>query len=309
VSRLEIIDGQLHEPGLQRHWDAKDEVTQHAVLSEALNAMLAAVGVNGAVLHPIEDVGWASRMAESAPDRFVVVPMIAPPQARIRRWDSIDPGSSDLEERLATVAAGPGFSGFRLLPMGQIDALSQPGAGYEVALRFCEEHSRPVFLSAPGRPDQIEAVANRFPRLTLILDQMGLDAPPGSGADGWKGIAAVLALARYPNVNLKLTGLPALSATGEPFLDVEPHVIRLLDSYGAERCMWASDIGFYQGQIGWANRFPSLVGPYPGKHTYAQSLAMIRCASWLDEDQKSRLLGGTARALLNWNIRPAHDVI
>jgi hypothetical protein len=68
-------------------------------------------------------------------------------------------------------------------------------------------------------------------------------------------------------------------------------------------------MGFYQGQIGWANRFPNLVGPYLGKHTYAQSLAMIQYASWLDEDQKSRLLGGTARTLLNWSIRPAHDVI
>jgi L-fuconolactonase len=187
--------------------------------------------------------------------------------------------------------------------MGDIDALSKPGTGYEVALRFCQEHSLPVFLSAPGRPDQIKAVANRFPRLTLVLDQMGLDAPPGSGADAWTGMPAVLALAKYPNVNLKLTGLPALSTAGEPFRDIQPHVIRLLDAFGAERCMWASDICFYQGQVGWANRFPGLAGPYPGKHTYSQSVAAIRCASWLDEHQKSWLLGGTARRLLNWTPR------
>jgi L-fuconolactonase len=297
---MEIIDGQLHEPGLQRFWDAKDEATQHAALSETLNAMLAAVGVDGAVLHPIEDVNWAHRMAELEPGRFAVVPMIAPPQPRLRRWDSIDPGSSNLEERLAIAATRPGLLAFRILPVGQVDALSKPGTGYEAALRFCEEGSLPVFLSAPGRADQIEAVASRFPRLTLILDQMRLDAPPSSGADAWTGMPAVLALARYPNVNLKLTGLPALSTAGEPYRDVQPHIIRILDSYGAERCMWASDICFCQGQIGWANRFPKLVGPYPGKHTYSQSLATIRCASWLDENQKSRLLGGTARTLLKW---------
>jgi hypothetical protein len=300
---VKIIDGQLHEPGLKRYWANTDEATQHAALSEALHAMVAAVGVDGAVLHPIEDVGWAHRMAELEPDRFVVVPMIAPPQPSARRWDSIDPGSSNLEERLAIAASRPGFSAFRILPMGQIGALSKLGNGYEVALRFCEERSLPVFLSAPGRPDQIEAVANQFRRLTFVLDQMGLDVRPGLGAEAWTGLPAVLALARFPNVNLKLTGLPALSNAGEPFGDVEPHVIRLLDSFGAERCMWASDICFYQGQIGWGNRFPKLIGPYAGKHTYAQSLAIIRDASWLDENQKGQLLSGAARRILKWTQR------
>ena len=71
-----IVDAQLHEPGLQRHWDAVDEQTQHMALTEALHTLLAAVGVDGAVLHPIEDVGWAHGVAAAAPDRFVVVPMV-----------------------------------------------------------------------------------------------------------------------------------------------------------------------------------------------------------------------------------------
>jgi predicted TIM-barrel fold metal-dependent hydrolase len=101
-------------------------------------------------------------------------------------------------------------------------------------------------------------------------------------------------------VFLKLTGLPACSRAPYPYSDLRAPVRELLDRFGTRRCFWASDLSFFQGQVGWANRFPVLVGEYPGKHTYAQAVGFWRDAEWLTHDERDRLLGATVRAVLAW---------
>src|SRR5262249_6555085 len=141
------------------------------------------------------------------------------------------------------------------------------------------------------------------PDLTLIIDHVGLRQPPLDEPDSppFKSLPDLLALARFPNVAVKLCGLPSLSSEPFPFRDVVPHLRSIVDAFGAERVLWASDITRFAGRIGLSRwELPEATGEYRGKHTYDQSVNFIRCCSELTEDEKEAILGGTAHRLLHW---------
>ena len=56
------------------------------------------------------------------------------------------------------------------------------------------------------------------------------------------GIAATAALAKYPNVSVKLSASPLFSREAYPFRDMTPHIQRLFDAYGPRRCHWGTDL-------------------------------------------------------------------
>ena len=51
-----------------------------------------------------------------------------------------------------------------------------------------------------------------------------------------------VALAKYPNVSVKLSAAPLFSSEPYPFRDVTPHIRRLFDAYGPRRCYWGTDM-------------------------------------------------------------------
>lgn len=65
----------------------------------------------------------------------------------------------------------------------------------------------------PGALDILARIATAHPKLKLILDHVGLRAT-GKGAAAFADLPAVLALAKHPNVAVKASGMPSLSAEG-----------------------------------------------------------------------------------------------
>ena len=49
-------------------------------------------------------------------------------------------------------------------------------------------------------------------------------------------IGAAAALARFPNVSVKLSSAPLFSRRPYPFRDLTPHIRRLFEAYGPRRC-------------------------------------------------------------------------
>ncbi len=301
---MQIIDAQLHEPGIDSSWGDRDITTRRAVLTEALATLLAAVGVDGAVLHPVEDIEWAFSVAERAPDRFAVVPMLAGPDSPVRRWwdsrrwDSIDPHAPDLADRLDRAFGRVGFAGIRVFATAEMDLPPAAGSGHDIALGWCERRQVPVFVAGGDPGTTVTALVGAYPSLTLVLDQMGLSpALP----DVWAGLPGLLAAAAHPTVCLKMTGLPAFSRPGPPERTIG-RLAEIVEAFGARRCMWASDITQVQGRVGVGNRFPHEGGP---DHFYAGSLAFVREATWLTAQDMQWVLGGTARRLLRWPVTQA----
>ena len=88
-------------------------------------------------------------------------------------------------------------------------------------------HMRPFY--AP----QVQALMEQFPQQRVVIDHLGR---AGMGTpDDYRD---VLALAKYPNVYMKYSGLEYSSKTGYPFEDVKPIVRQAYDAFGPDRMIW-----------------------------------------------------------------------
>jgi L-fuconolactonase len=290
-----IIDGQLHEPGPHLEWPKDtDPETQHALLTEIVLAWMDSAGVDKALLQ--SSVEWGSYASQKFPDKFAFVPGFF-------AMDGGMPGDFGAEvKRLTDI---PGVKGLRLIvgyPLtGENATLFEQGA-FDPLLDECEKQRVPLFVFATRWLPLLAPAIEAHPELTLIVDHLGLPQPPMDEREDppWRSLDALLELAQYPNVAVKVCGAAALSEEGRPFNDVWPYLNRIIEAFGAERLMWASDQSRFLGRIGFGMTLPNAVVPYPGKHTYAESVDLFRDASHLSDADKAMILGGTLQRLLGW---------
>src|SRR5690606_30132684 len=94
-----------------------------------------------------------------------------------------------------------------------------------------------------GQLEIIDELAATNPDAVLVLDHLGLpqaiEPPPPPSP--WEQLPQVLALARHPNVFVKVTGACTMSHEPFPFADLWEPLGRLFDTFGIERCMWGTD--------------------------------------------------------------------
>lgn len=146
----------------------------------------------------------------------------------------------------------------------------------------------------------LEALCAAYPSTTLILDHLGFFRQPATGgllADAatndetsW---AAVIALAKHPQVLCKVSALFRASAEPPPFRDLAPRVEELLAVYGPTRLMWGSDYPFV---LPGGFPLPAGVTQTPAKMGYPDAVAVLR--QWggaaFDDKALGALMGGTA---------------
>jgi L-fuconolactonase len=232
------------------------------------------VGVEAAVLVALKIYGWdnsyALQAAERYPERFRVV-------------GRVDPFGYDPGGEVKRLAQHPGAVGVRVLPRSKHEIELFRSGGYEPILSAAAEAGLVVCVLAHPVFDHLGTIAESHPGLQLIIDHLGLIAPPPrDGSDGFSELGAVLDLARYPNVALKLSGAPALSAEPFPFRDLWPHIHKIIDAYGVDRVMWGSD---------WT-RVPNA--------SYEDSVRFIAESNELTEAQKRAVMGESHRTIFNW---------
>ena len=88
----------------------------------------------------------------------------------------------------------------------------------------------------------LERLCQRYPQTRVILDHVchvGIAKADYSEAD----LVALLRFAKYPQVLVKIGPFQGLGARQAPYLDLLPLLQRVVEAYGAERCMWESDSG------------------------------------------------------------------
>jgi predicted TIM-barrel fold metal-dependent hydrolase len=254
-------------------------VTPHS--AERVVADMDAAGVDAAVTVVPRLYGWDNGYALDAarrfPDRLAVV-------------GRLDWKPPDHRERLRRLMAEPGMIGIRVTNRDDPDAWSEGGA-FEQLLSAAEELEVPV-SGTPG-PRNLEVwqdVARRHDGLTLIVDHLGMEAPPTTvprpGPTPFAHLPALLALAHRPNVYVKLTAAGALSNEPFPFEDIWPAVRQILDSFGPERVMWGTDY----------NRTRILLSYDDGVH-YLDHLG-------LEEGTLQQIFSKTLTDVFAWNPAP-----
>jgi L-fuconolactonase len=300
---MQIVDAQLHEPGPWMNWDDASESIRNGVLTEALLSGMDAVGVERAVLFPTAAAyeGWAQQVALTWPNRFTSV--LCFDYGSAVGSGLLDPTSPDIESRVAELRDSSHVRGLRLVVSFPPEGLRRFQEGlWDRAIGACEKCEMPLFLFCSGHLDVARSLAMDYPNLGLVIDHLGVKQRPVEEMESpaWRRIPELVELARFPNVAVKMCGVPSLSSECYPYEDTWGHVRRVVDAFGPERIMWASDISRFRGRIGWRPRLSGDSAQVVDRQTYAESLSLFRDTGVLSEDEKDWVLGGTARRVLRW---------
>ncbi len=226
----------------------------------------------------------AELAAQLHPDRF----------AWLLRIHRMDPEYASIIRQVRDAPHGralridPGLSQAEMREFGE--------GGYDHILSAAADCGLPVFVFAPDRPQAFARAAKAFPGLRIIVDHCGVfsnsmratlggGAPPLGAEQQTALFGEVLALAEFPNVALKWGHASAMFDTPAwPGEGLWPILRKAIDSFGAERVMWASDYSVNQRGESWAELLFSVRGN-PG----------------LSSQERDGVLGGTLRTWLDWS--------
>jgi predicted TIM-barrel fold metal-dependent hydrolase len=104
-----------------------------------------------------------------------------------------------------------------------------------------ERYDVPVMAFAPQDVEKLGPVAERHPGLRLIIDHMGLNSElKGKPLD--PAVDQLLKFSRLRNVAVKVSSLPSYVADSYPFPSLHPHIRRVVDAFGPQRCFWGTDL-------------------------------------------------------------------
>jgi predicted TIM-barrel fold metal-dependent hydrolase len=276
--RRAIVDSQIHlwkANTPDRPWvpGAQPQLPEPFTI-ERLVPMMNEAGVDRVVIVPPTLEGTRLDYAQEAvrryPGRFVIMGRIAldDPQTALRfpRW----------KEQSGVVGIRLNIAGeqARWLTDGTADWF-WPAA---------ERAGIPVMFLTSGQTSLFGPIAERHPRLPLIIDHMGVAsaAIPTQGLPNLIGQSA--ALAKYPNVSVKLSASPLFSSEPYPFRDVAPHIRRLFDAFGPRRSYWGTDITNSLAKATYRQRITHFTEELP----------------FLSEDDKDWVMGRAIIERLGW---------
>lgn len=284
IESIEIIDAQIHEPFPGAMLDDAQKPLLSLFQVELAREAMDAIGVDMALA--VTDDAFIELAHTRYPGRFPGVHTFFP----------IVPDFSDAVRR---VRAHPAMAAGRALIGNFITAEMRPefdAGAFDTLYATAEEVGLPIFNSTHGGCAKLAAVAERHPELLLIVDHIGVAQHPVSPPEtmSWRTFPDLLALARHPNIAVKLCGAPLLSDVAFPFDDVWPYLDQLFAAFGFDRVMWGSD--YTRMRIA---DLPRGERPRQRGLSYADSLDYLRRSDRIGLADKRKLLGGTARRLLN----------
>jgi len=270
-----IVDAQIH---LWEKGTPSAHHRQEPYSAEQAIAGMDAAGVDRALIHPVLWDPDSNELAVSAvrryPDRFAIM-----------GWFYLDdPNGRDL---VAHWKERPGMLGLRFYTNerhpqswftdGTIDWLwpAAERAGVPVALGAA------MFLPTVGK------IAERHPGLKLIVDHMGVPRA-SKGEAAYRFQPELLALAKYPNVHVKLTLISECSSAQYPYKNIQPEVRRLIDAFSPRRSFWGTDLSVMLSR---------------STCTYPQAVTLFTEEMGYSKDEQEWILGRGLAECLPWPIK------
>ena len=152
----------------------------------------------------------------------------------------MDLAARDAPECIATLALNPKLRGLR--PMLQdlpdndwiLQPVMTPAIEAMIAHGLCFDA-----LARPRHLPHLLRFAERHPALRVVIDHAGKPDIAGGALEPWRTQTA--ALAEFPNVVCKLSGLVTEAGNAWRPDDLRPYVGHLLATFGPRRLLWGSD--------------------------------------------------------------------
>ena len=96
--------------------------------------------------------------------------------------------------------------------------------------------------STAGRAGDFLRIVERNPDLVFVIDHMNVSDETAKAGKIPEAIAEVVAFAKYPNVQVKMSSIPHKSSQAYPFRDLTDHIHRVFDAFGPRRSFWGTDL-------------------------------------------------------------------
>ena len=256
-----IVDAQVHIWGAntpERPWPPGRESQAQKPYPVTAGMILEGMdeaGVDRAILVPPSwegdrnDLGIAA--AQAHPDRFAVM-------------GRIDPEAPESRGRIAAWRRQPGMLGLRFVfhrsPL--LELLTEGKADW--LWPEAEKHGVPIYMLVPHRHLHfVERIAQRHPKLKLVMDHSGL--VDGKDEDAFREFDKLLALAKHPNLATKVSCFPFFSSQKYPFRNLHPYIRQIFDAFGPKRTFWGTDLSrlpcpYRQGVTLFTEELPWLKG-------------------------------------------------
>lgn len=193
--------------------------------------MMDAAGVTRAVLVPPSWIGDDNAdsldAARRYPDRFAVM-------------GRFDPGAPNARETLGRWLDQRGMRGIRLTLLRPPWRAQFADGTMDWFWPAAEAAGIPLMMSVPGQVATLAPIAERHPKLRLILDHLGRRGTEKDDA-AFRDFDDVVALGRFSNVAAKVSALPCYTSEAYPFPGLHKHVRLVYDAFGARRMLWGTD--------------------------------------------------------------------
>jgi len=239
-------------------------------------AAMNAVGVDGALLvSPWSmyrfDASYALEVYDRHPDRFGLI-------------KPFDPGVENNANEIKLWAATPGVVGARIMLTNEV-AQDPESKGLNEILAAGSQHDLPVNILCWGHLSLLGELARRHSQTSIVIDHIGLVQPfaPPPPEKPFADLDKVIALSQYDNVSIKISGACTLSNQPFPYDDIWPHLSRIFEAFGIDRCMWGTD---------WTRAVELL--------TCKEGVEAFRLMDQLSDSERSMLMGGSLSRIYNW---------
>jgi predicted TIM-barrel fold metal-dependent hydrolase len=189
----------------------------------------------------------------------------------------VDWSGSDPDGDMCALAK-EGVKGFRVDAEGERGADCLRSEGLRKMFRCGQREGLAIcFLMLPDALAAIAGLCARFPETPVVIDHLAQVGANGRILD--PQISHLCALARFPQVKVKVSAFYALGNKRPPHQELAPFVRRVYEAFGPQRLMWGSDWPFQVTE-----------------ETYDDSIALIRDRlEFLSRSDKEWLLRKTAQ--------------
>lgn len=232
-----IVDAQVHVWGAntpERPWPARHKAHREVPIGkdELLREMDAA-GVDRVVIVPPSWEGdrndLALAAAQAHPTRFAVM----------GRFDPQAPGARSL---IATWRRQPGMLGLRFTFHTPLLEPPLTGGRIDWVWAEAEKAGVPIMVLVPhALVPLIDRIAERHPGLKLVMDHCALTGGK-KDEEAFRDFDRLVAMAKRPNVAVKVSGFPCFTTDAYPYRRVHPYIGRAYDAFGPQRTFWGTDL-------------------------------------------------------------------
>jgi predicted TIM-barrel fold metal-dependent hydrolase len=217
-------------------------------------------------------------------DNRYLIDMIALYEGTFAGTAVIDPGGDDPGGLMAELAKKR-VRAFRIYPgLGRGGKPNEvPGerwlepAGFATMFAAGAKNNQALScLISPDALPELDRMCRKYPDTPVIVDHLCRIGVDGTIRD--KDVDALCDLAKHERVMVKVGAFYALGKKQPPYTDLGPLIRRVVQAFGAKRCMWESDCPFQVAE---------------GK--YQDSIDLIRTRlDFLTDDDRDWLLRRTA---------------